>query len=77
MQIGTLRFDLDILASQLPKPEKKKAKALTQTFFKQASPPQQAPLETEAASSFCGMEKQVVVPSVRNLLGLVMHTQPL
>jgi photosystem II oxygen-evolving enhancer protein 3 len=36
LQIGTLRFDLDTLASQLPKADKKKAQALAKTFFKQA-----------------------------------------
>jgi len=36
LQIGTLRFDLDVLAAQLPKQDKKKAKALSNTFFKQA-----------------------------------------
>lgn len=34
LQIGTLRFDLDTLSAQLPKQERKKAKALYQTFFK-------------------------------------------
>ena len=34
LQIGTLRFDLDTLSSQLPKQDRKKAKALSQTFFK-------------------------------------------
>ena len=34
LQIGTLRFDLDVLAAQLPKEERKKAKALSNTFFK-------------------------------------------
>ena len=38
MQIGTLRFDLDTLAAQLPKETRKKAKALNQTFFKKVCP---------------------------------------
>lgn len=38
LQIGTLRFDLDVLSAQLPKQERKKAKALNQTFFKKVSP---------------------------------------
>lgn len=36
LQIGTLRFDLDTLSAQLPKQDRKKAKALNQTFFKKA-----------------------------------------
>ena len=38
LQIGTLRFDLDTLAAQLPKETRKKAKALNQTFFKKVCP---------------------------------------
>lgn len=31
-----MRFDLDTLSAQLPKEERKKAKALNKTFFKEA-----------------------------------------
>jgi photosystem II oxygen-evolving enhancer protein 3 len=36
LQLGTLRFDLETLAGQLPKPDKKKALALKKTFFSKA-----------------------------------------